>query len=69
MDSLIDKSEVHKIIGEIYKITNLLNNKMYIGQTRSHYLNRGKYRPFGFIKRFQSHFSESKEFIIHHVDI
>ena len=60
MDSLIDKSEVHKIIGEIYKITNLLNNKMYIGQTRSHYLNRGKYRPFGFIKRFQSHISESK---------
>ena len=33
---------------------------MYIGQTRSHYLNRGKYRPFGHIGRFKSHISESK---------
>ena len=28
---------------EIYKITNITNNKIYIGQTRSHRLNRGKY--------------------------
>jgi group I intron endonuclease len=60
MDNLLDKSEAHKIKGEIYKITNLLTNKMYIGQTRSHYLNRGKYRPFGHIGRFKSHISESK---------
>jgi adenylate kinase family enzyme len=32
---------------------------MYIGQTRSHYLNRGKYRPFGHIGRFNSHISEA----------
>ena len=60
MDNLLEKDESHKIIGEIYKITNLITNKMYIGQTRSHYLNRGKYRPFGHIGRFNSHISESK---------
>ena len=60
MDNLLKKEESHKIIGEIYKITNLITNKMYIGQTRSHYLNRGKYRPFGHIRRFKSHISESK---------
>ena len=60
MDSLLKKEESHKIIGEIYKITNLITNKMYIGQTRSHYLNNGKYRPFGHIGRFKSHISESK---------
>ena len=60
MDSLLEKEESHKIIGEIYKITNLITNKMYIGQTRSHYLNNGKYRPFGHVGRFKSHISESK---------
>ena len=60
MDSLLEKEEAHKIIGEIYKITNLITNKMYIGQTRSHYLNNGKYRPFGHMGRFKSHISESK---------
>ena len=60
MDSLLEKEESHKIIGEIYKITNLITNKMYIGQTRSHYLNNGKYRPFGHMGRFKSHISESK---------
>ena len=60
MDNLLEKYESHKIIGEIYKITNLITNKMYIGQTRSHYLNRGKYRPFGHIGRYKSHISEAK---------
>jgi group I intron endonuclease len=59
MDSLLDKSEAHKIKGEIYKITNILTGKMYIGQTRSHYLNRGKYRPFGYIGRFKKHLNEA----------
>ena len=59
MDCLLEKEEAHKIIGEIYKITNLITNKMYIGQTRSHYLNNGKYRPFGHIGRFKSHLCES----------
>jgi hypothetical protein len=59
MDSLLEKDEAHKIIGEIYKITNLITNKMYIGQTRSHYLNNGKYRPFGYIGRFKKHLNEA----------
>ena len=59
MDSLLDKSEAHKVIGEIYKITNTITNKMYIGQTRSHYLNRGKYRPFGYMGRFKKHLNEA----------
>lgn len=60
MDNLLNKNEAHKIKGEIYKIINIITNKMYIGQTRSHYLNKGKYRPFGYIGRFNSHISESK---------
>lgn len=60
MNNLLNKNEAYKIKGEIYKITNMLTNKMYIGQTRSHYLNKGKYRPFGYIGRFKSHISESK---------
>jgi len=59
MDELLEKEDSHKIIGEIYKITNLITNKMYVGQTRSHYLNRGKYRPFGHIGRFKKHLNEA----------
>ena len=44
---------------EIYKITNLINNKMYIGQAVSHILNHGKYRPYGLEKRFKCHVSEA----------
>ena len=57
---LLEKDESYKIRGEIYKITNLITNKMYVGQTRSHYLNKGKYRPFGYMGRFKSHICESK---------
>lgn len=59
MERLLDKNEFHKVIGEIYKITNLLTNKCYIGQTRSHRLNHNKYRPFGHIGRFKDHISEA----------
>ena len=59
MNSLLEKSDAHKIIGEIYKITNLITNKMYVGQTRSHYLNREKYRPFGHLGRFKKHLNEA----------
>lgn len=59
MEELIDKADAHKVKGEIYKIKNLITNKMYVGQTRSHYLNKGKYRPFGHNGRFKSHISES----------
>lgn len=32
---------------------------MYVGQTRSHILNHGKYRPFGASKRWAQHVSEA----------
>jgi group I intron endonuclease len=47
-------------IGEIYKITNLINNKIYIGKTKKYY----KSSSFGYLKRFDNHinsaFSNSK---------
>jgi hypothetical protein len=52
-------TEKSKIIGQIYIITNKLNNKQYVGQTLSHRKNRNKYIPFGFIKRFNDHISEA----------
>jgi hypothetical protein len=51
--------EEHERYIEIYKITNTVNNKIYIGQTVSHMLNHGKYRRYGVQKRLDSHFSEA----------
>lgn len=47
------------VVGYIYLITNIQNNKRYVGQTLSHRKNRGKYRPFGYIGRFNDHMSEA----------
>jgi group I intron endonuclease len=59
-ESIIFKlDEFHKVKGEIYKITNKINGKHYIGQTRSHRLNHGKYRPFGYLGRFKDHICEA----------
>lgn len=44
---------------EIYKIINLSNNKIYIGQAVSHILNHKKYRPYGHEGRFRCHISEA----------
>jgi group I intron endonuclease len=44
---------------EIYKITNLTTQKMYVGQAVSHILNHGKYRPYGKDARFRCHVSEA----------
>lgn len=44
---------------EIYKITNIANNKIYIGQAVSHILNHKKYRPYGRDGRFRCHISEA----------
>jgi hypothetical protein len=57
---ILEKEEFHKVVGEIYKMTNIITNKHYIGQTRSHRLNHSKYRPFGYMGRFNDHISESK---------
>lgn len=44
---------------EIYKITNILNQKVYVGQAVSHILNHKKYRPYGKEGRFRCHISEA----------
>ena len=47
------------VYGIIYEMLNTVNGMKYIGQTVSHRLNRGKYRPFGMIGRFNDHISEA----------
>ena len=44
---------------EIYKITNLTNGKLYVGQAVSHILNHKRYRPYGHEGRFRCHISEA----------
>ena len=44
---------------EIYKITNQITQKIYIGQAVSHILNHKKYRPYGMEGRFKTHISEA----------
>jgi hypothetical protein len=56
---LLSIEEKDKVVGEIYKITNIITNKSYIGQTRSHRLNHNKYRPFGYLGRFKDHIHEA----------
>jgi group I intron endonuclease len=52
-DKILDTNE--KVFGIIYKITNVEDGKIYIGQTHSHRLNKGKYRPYGAVSRFNCH--------------
>lgn len=56
---LLNKNEFDKVKGEVYRITNIVTGKSYIGQTRSHRLNHGKYRPFGHMGRFKDHIAEA----------
>jgi group I intron endonuclease len=56
---LLEKDQSDQVIGEIYKITNTITNKCYVGQTRSHRLNHSKYRPFGHKGRFTDHINEA----------
>ena len=44
---------------EIYKITNLVTQKVYVGQAVSHILNHKRYRPYGHEGRFRCHISEA----------
>lgn len=44
---------------EIYKITNVSNGKIYVGQAVSHILNHKRYRPYGHEGRFRCHISEA----------
>jgi hypothetical protein len=56
-NQIIDDESLRFI--EIYKITNLTNNKLYIGQVVSHILNHRRYRPHGTSARFRGHISEA----------
>lgn len=44
---------------EIYKITNISDGKIYVGQAVSHILNHKRYRPYGHEGRFRCHISEA----------
>lgn len=55
MDKILLPEEKSNITGHIYLMTNIITKKYYIGQTRSHRLNKSKYRPFGYKKRFDDH--------------
>ena len=56
MDTILDDSA--EIRGIIYCVTHDTTGKKYVGQTHSHRLNHGRYRPFGAEGRFRSHISE-----------
>lgn len=47
------------VLGEVYMVRNKLDGKSYIGQTVTHRMNHGRYRPFGYKRRFNSHVSEA----------
>ncbi len=57
INKIIDSYE--KTLGEIYKITNIDNGKVYIGQTHTHRKNKNKYRPYGYLGRFNTHISDA----------
>ena len=57
LDKILDSKD--KVLGEIYEIVNTRDGKKYIGQTVTHRLNHGKYRPFGYKRRFACHVSEA----------
>jgi len=56
IQNIVEQSERYI---EIYKITNIVSNKIYIGQAVSHILNHNKYRRYGCQKRLDSHISEA----------
>jgi hypothetical protein len=55
MDSILD--DPAQVRGIIYCVEHIATGKKYVGQTRSHRLNHGRYRPFGAEGRFRDHMS------------
>lgn len=45
--------------GEIYKITSKTSGKSYIGQTRSHTIDKYRYREHGYLRRWNEHVAEA----------
>lgn len=58
LNEIIDDESL--VVGEVYLITNNINGKQYVGQTVSHRLNHKRYRPFGYLKRFDDHCSAAR---------
>jgi hypothetical protein len=57
MDSILSSPE--GIRGVIYCIEHTASGKKYVGQTKTHRMNKGKYRPYGASARFNAHVSEA----------
>lgn len=55
--SIIDSPDM--TFYEIYALEDTVANKSYIGQSTSHRLNNGRYRPYGSKKRWDSHVSQA----------
>lgn len=55
MDEILDDPSL--VRGVIYCVEHIATGKKYIGQTRSHRENHGRYRPFGAEGRFRDHIS------------
>ena len=55
MDTIL--SDPAGVRGVIYCVEHVTTGKKYVGQTRSHRLNHGRYRPFGAEGRFRDHIS------------
>lgn len=58
MDTILE--DASGIKGVIYLIEHTASGKKYVGQTLSHRLNHGKYRPFGAEARFREHKSAAR---------
>jgi translation initiation factor 1 (eIF-1/SUI1) len=52
--------DLTNVYSEIYVITDVETGKKYVGQSVSHRLNNGRYRPFGAEKRFKTHESQAR---------
>lgn len=56
-NSIIDSKD--NTFYEIYALENTATNKSYIGQSVSHRMNNGRYRPYATKKRWDSHVSQA----------
>lgn len=58
-DKYVSLTEETKDTGVVYKITNIENNKMYIGQAFSYILVKGKFKKHSIAGRFKFHCKEA----------
>jgi len=59
LDETFPIQEKYKVKGVIYIMTCITTSKKYVGQTLTHRLNKGFYKPFGSYGRFKDHISEA----------